>query len=417
MSWRSLALAGDGSYYLVRILGRGEIFGPDTRVLANALREAPVLMLRFSGVTDTHVLSLVLGVGQLILPALVWSTAVLLARSARAEFVAVTLTGGICAGTTWFFNVSESLLAVPLTVLVAVLLWQQAPWRWGHAALATAASVVLVASYETAVATGVVLGVWAGWRAADARTGLDRYGGAAVAALSALSVAVAIAGAVRGTGPPGAKSSLYFILSGDPWPLYVGLIAAALIVGSATERGEARHRRLALVAGVAVAAVAVIGLEPRPVAAFQARGGAALAGLAAVLFLWWHWARRRHASAAAASSEREGTGRPRVDWAVASSIALVAALMAANLLALGDWTRSLDAFREQVNRVQGVAEVDDVLREDEQRAVWDWASPSLSLVVREGPTAGILVDGRPRFVPFPPSAARAELDDDYAWSG
>ena len=48
------------------------------------------------------------------------------------------MTAGLCAGMTWLANVSESVLAIPLTVLVAVLLWQPRPWRLGHATLAVA---------------------------------------------------------------------------------------------------------------------------------------------------------------------------------------------------------------------------------------------------------------------------------------
>ena len=72
LSWRSLALAGDGSYYLVRVLASEDVFGPWSRVAANAVRQAPVLAAVRIGATDTSLLALLLGFGQLLIPAIVW---------------------------------------------------------------------------------------------------------------------------------------------------------------------------------------------------------------------------------------------------------------------------------------------------------------------------------------------------------
>jgi hypothetical protein len=70
----SIALAGDGSYYLVRMIDTERVFGPELRVLGNAVRQVPVLIAVRAGITDTHVLSVVLGLGLLLIPAVAWSS-------------------------------------------------------------------------------------------------------------------------------------------------------------------------------------------------------------------------------------------------------------------------------------------------------------------------------------------------------
>lgn len=227
---RSLALAADGSYYLVRILGTPGVFGPESRTLVNAVRQAPLLLAGWLGVDATSSLAVVQGLGQLVLPALVWCLAVVVARHEAPVFVAVSTTGALCLGATLFFNVSESLLAVALTASVAVLLWQPRVWRGTDMALAVAASSVLVASYESTALTGVLLAGWAAWRALSA-SGAERYAAALVAALSALSVAVAYSGTATETGSISARSSLYSIVSFEPAEFYVALLAVAALVG------------------------------------------------------------------------------------------------------------------------------------------------------------------------------------------
>ncbi|MCI0636488.1 MAG: hypothetical protein L0206_21600, partial [Actinobacteria bacterium] len=58
----------------------------------------------------------------------------------------------------------------------------------------------------------------------------------------------------------------------------------------------------------------------------------------------------------------------------------------------------------------------DVLPDGRRAVLWGWTATSLSLLVRSDPTAGVLVDRNPSFVPFPPSEARAQLGDEFTWS-
>lgn len=407
MAVGAVSLTADGPYYLVRILGTDDLLTTNARLFGNALRQAPVLLAARSGLTETYALSVLLGVGQIVLPAVVWSVAIVLSRANLFAFAAVTMAAGLSAGMTWLANVSESVLALPLTVLVAVLLWQPRPWRLGHAALAVAASVVLVASYESALVTGAMLATWSVWRARTSTARPDRWGSAAVAVTSVLSMAVAVGGALTGKGSTNAQSSLYFMASGDPWPFYVAFLAALLLLAGLAARNGALRWSL-LVVGGAATALAVSGWTATPAVSFQARGGAAMAASLVVLFLWALWIRARLPLAA-------DTARPGAAWLVVVPVAFVAALTLASLGGVARWTCSVDAFRTQVDRAKGVVPEDEVLPADRRLVVWDWTSSSLSLIVRQEPGAGILVDRSPSWTPFPPAAARTQLGDEYTW--
>ncbi|HEY4621989.1 MAG TPA: hypothetical protein VIG93_09840 [Gaiellaceae bacterium] len=409
MTWYGLALAGDGSYYLVRVLGTEAVFGPDFRVLVNVVRQAPVLAVAAAGVTDTHPLTLVHGVGQLIIPAFVWSAAILLTRADRLAFSAVTMTTALCVTSTWFFNVSESVLAVPLTVLVAVLLWQPREWRRGEVALAATASIVLVASYETTLLTGIILATWGALRARRETTRRGRYATAFVAGASILSVLGAVAGINAGPGPTNAQSFMYFVLSVEPRPFYLALAGIAALVAAWAYAPPGAVRRALLAAGAVAVGAGVVATDQTTTAAFEARGGASIAGLLVALFLFSEWLVRHRRPA----QERRSVAVP--DWFLLVPVAMTAVVCIANVAESRSWSRSLDAFRAEVSHAEGITSASDVLPANRQAVLWDWTASSLSLIVRPSADAGVLVDRQPSYVPFPPAAAREQLDDTYVW--
>ena len=407
MATQSLALAADGSWQLLQVLQSGDAFGLDARIIGAWARQGPVVVATRAGVTDTHLLTLLFGAGQLLVPALAWSLAILLSRPNRLACAAVTLTAGLCAGATWAFSVLEGVVAVPLTVLVAVLLWRPQTWRRRDVALAVLASVVLVASYETALATGVFLAVWAGWRAFRAQVALERYGCATVAALSATSVVVAAVGTQRGSNPTNSQSIAYFVVSLEPWPFYLALLGIVTVIAGLGPWLAGTPRLLALGAGCGALAVSLAGFDAGIVTAFQARGGTALAALLLMAFLFWSWARRDDAG------ERLTPSAARL--LVAIPVVFVAALAVANVPFIRSWSSSLDAFRTEVGQRQGIVVDVEALPPDERDVLWSWTSSSLSLIVRPRPDAAILVNRDPPIVPFPPQAARDELDDAFTW--
>jgi hypothetical protein len=413
MTFQSLALAADGSFQLVRVLATGDPFGSDSRILGASARQGAVVIAARAGVTDTHVLSILLGVGQLVVPAIAWSLAILLSRADRLVCAAVMMTAGLSAGAVWLANVCEIVLAVPLTILVAVLLWQPRVWRWRDVALATAASTVLVASYETAVVTGIVLAVWAAWRGARASVRPERYGCATVAVLSCLSVLLAAEGVHEGRNPAHTQSFLYFVVSFEPWPLYLALAGIATVIAALGSSRGGTAQGVALGLGCAALLVAVGRFDASTLTAFEARGGAAAAGFVLEVFLWWRWIHARRAAQQTSGLGAEG-GRRAQRLLVAVPVVFVAAMAATNIQPVLSWSRSLDDFRAG-DETQGVVEATDVLPRDGRAVLWGWTSSSLSLIVRREADAAILVDRSPSFVPFPVEDARGQLDDAYTW--
>jgi len=406
----SVALAGDGAFQLVSILSTGEGVGAPSRTFATHAQQGPVVVASWAGVVDTQVLATLLGLGQIVLPAFAWSLAIVLCRRDRLVCATVSMLAGLSAATTWFLGASELVLAAPLTVLVAVFLWQPRPLRARDTVVAVAAASILVASYETALVTGVVLTIWGAWRATTGSSGMtDRVACVLVASLSAASAVVAVWGTQTGANPTHSRSLLYFVVSLEPWPFYVALLGITAVVAGLGPWLTGHARSGALVLGTAAIAVAVVAIQPNPVRAFQARGGVAIAVCAAVLFLWWRWIASRRGEAT------PGAGRREERLLVVVPVAFMVALVVASVQPIHEWSRSLEVFRAEVNRTQGVVHALDVLPPQRRDVLWGWTASSLSLVVRASPDAGVLADRDPAYVPFSAEDAREQLADEYVW--
>jgi hypothetical protein len=411
MSLESVALAADGAFQLVRALGSEDVYVPlDARALAAWAHQGLAVLAARSGVTDTRHLTFLLGVGQIVLPAVAWSLAIALSRADRLVCAAVAMIAALNAGTTWFLSVNEVVLAAPLTTLVAVVLWQPRTWSWYHGLVGLAAAALLVATYETALLTGAVLALWSGWRATRSVVRGERYACALVGALSLLSVFVAVAGARVGEKPTHSRSLLYYIVSLEPWPFYVALAGITCVTLALGPWLAGRPRQLVLAVGCAALVLAVVGLEPDVVTGFAARGGAAVAAFLLELFLFWRWLAGRGVAA-------RGVEHPQERLLAVIPVAFVVAMVVVNVQPLRTWSRSVDAFRAEVDATEGTVVVDDALRADRRAVVWGWTSSSLSLLLRSRPDTGILIDGNPSLVPFPPSEARAQISDEYTWGG
>ena len=408
MTTAAVALTADGPFNLVRLIATDEVFAPHARYLGSLVRQAPALAgIRF-GVTDTYVLAVLLGVGYVVIPAAVWSGALLFTTSDVRAFVAVGVTAGVTALATWFCSVSESVLAVALTGLVSVLLWRAQPWGWGVIALASTASLILVASYETALATSTILGLWAIARARATAMPRERIGCAIVALASAAAIVVSLSGSSSSQNSSNSRSFAYFVVSLDPAPVYAALACGALVVGGFVVSNR-RLRAALLVSGLGGALLATASLDLTPSAAYAGRGAAVIGVLALQGFLAILW-RRRHRSEASAA-----VCAPELRWALVVPVVFVAAMCAANIRALDGWSHGLDAFGDEVDAATGLVYVDDVLSPDRRQAVWGWTGTSLSVVVRRSSEGGVLVDRDPSFVPFAPADARSQIPDTYTW--
>lgn len=407
MSVQKLALTADGSYFLARVVGDETLFGPVGRIFAEAARQLPVLVLVWGGESNTATLSIAHGVGQLVLPALVWSVAIVLARRDRVVFFAVASTGALCAGSTWLFSVSENVLAVPVTILLAALLWLPT-WQRGHIALACACALVLVSSYETAALVGIAFIGWATARARGVSGRAERYACAFIAMAAAASVFVAIVGASgQGPGPTHARSFLYYLVSLEPWPLYVAFAGVAVVVVG-LELGLPDKAAAALAGtGALLLGIGAVTTDTTVSAAYEARSGTSAASFALLLYLWWRWTRER--------AGRRVTVRTAPGWITLVPVALAVVSTVLLLDASREWQRDLSAFRTAVTANTGIVTADEVVPADRDGALWDWTSIYLSLLTRRDPDDAVLVDRSPSYVPFTPREARERFPDRYSW--
>ena len=123
------SLVADGSYYVLKAIQTGQPSACAAgRQGINFVREGPLLFAVHQGVTNTHVLTILEGVGFLLFPALPWILAIVEVQGSRVRFTLVTIACSLCFATTIFFSVSELTLALPLVVLVSVLLTRPTPW-------------------------------------------------------------------------------------------------------------------------------------------------------------------------------------------------------------------------------------------------------------------------------------------------
>ena len=409
MTAEAIALTADGPFNLIRLIATEDVFAPTARYLGSLVRQGPALAGIHLGLTDTYWLAVLLGLGYLVLPAGAWSVALLFSTEDSLAFTAVAITAGVTAVATWYCSVSESVLALALTGVVSVLMWRPRPWGWGVTAVACGVSVVLVASYETAIVTSAILGLWAIARARASITTSERIGCVVVALTSAGAVAVGLSGSFSGQNSSNSRSFAYFVVSLEPASVY-SMLVCGLVVVAAFMVSNGRVRLALLLLGLGGALVAVARFEPTPSTAYAGRGAAVIAVLLLQCLLAYRWYTRR-----TAKPDRAANGRPQLRWELAAPLVYVAALCAANIAALGAWSSGLDAFRSQVTARDGLVPVDEALAPDRRRAVWGWTAPSLSLIVRRSAEDGILVDRDPSYVPFAPKNARSQIPDTYTW--
>ena len=148
-------------------------------------------------------------------------------------------------------------------------------------------------------------------------------------------------------------------------------------------------RAVVLVLGAAAIVVSVVAVAPDPVTAlpgaWRLRDRRVRPGRLPLVALDRGTPRR---------GRSPGLAHTRDRLLVAIPVAFVAAMAIANAQPIRDWSRSLDAFRAEVDRTQGVADAIDVLPANRRDVLWGWTAASLSLVVRS--RAGRRSPRRPR---------------------
>jgi len=409
------SLVGDGSWYLLHAIQTGQPFEASGRQGINLVREGPLLLALHQGVTNTHDLALLEGVGFVIFPALVWIIAIVHARGSRVRFTLVAISCGLCFAPIIFFSIDELTLALPLVVLASVLLTQPTPWSGPSAALAVACTGGLFFSHEAVVPCALMLAaialvrIKAGLRSTDARVSV---------VVLALSVAV-LAGAVWTlVFWPTTASRTFLNLSPSIVFLSMGalcLVGWAVLYGRLFGVEWLRWLLLALAAPFTLLGIR-LAINAGPYAAYSSRAMclAVVVVLQVALLVDWrlvvlvNWLRL----------QRTDEARPEVrlsEGATRGAAAFLVAVMIVPTVCAVRWSTVIGDFRSTITQRTGVVPAADVTTTPAKSYLWPWTNTTLSVLLRSSNSNAVVENTDTRDAPFGADSAEKQLPPAYRW--
>lgn len=394
-------LFGDGAHFLHQVLvSDGFFHGNANRVFMSTLTELPVVVPLWLGVTDLTVLTLLHSVGLVLVPAVLWFTAVWLHRRSSLFWWFVTMY--VCAvGVTGFFAVGEANLTYALAGLAAAVIVEDGPISLRQALTVALIGVLLLRSFEATMFLAPVLAVaWGlrirGWRA---ESGPDRHGAlltVAIAGLVLLPVAAAASAitaylTLSGGGTYDTAASPVR-LSHDPRLM----IALAVVSGTIVALLLRRWPRLARTAGWSAAAVGLLGFVvpvvpmvvpsvdadwPYPWMYYQARIAAgvlvAIVMVVVTVLRFTAW-----------GVESAG-GMTRLGLWVAP-LALLMGLGATYVTSSVQFRSWIDDYAGVVRSHEGLIPFED--SGIDPRYAWQWTNPTVSLLLWDRPDQGVILN-------------------------
>jgi hypothetical protein len=402
------SLVGDGSYYLLRAIQTGQPFQVSGRLGANLVREGPLLIALHHGITNTHVLTLMEGVGFVMFPALVWVIAIFLARGSRVRFALVAISCGLCFGTMIFFSVSELTLALPLVVLSSVILTQSTTWSGQRAVLAVVSTGLLFFSHESIVPCAVILAAMALFRI-KARLGSRDT----IVSVVVLGLSVAVFGGAVWTlvfwPNPNSGSFLNFPPSILLLSMGATCLAGWALLYRRIEHGEWLRWSLVALALLFTAAGVLSAIKAGPQDAYSARGFCvAVVTVVQVVFLI-DWNRMRRVGEADRSLG--------ISAAAARGAAgfLVALMIIPTVYALR-WSTVIGSFRTTITQHAGVVPDADVPTNLAVSYLWPWTNTTLSVLLRSSINDAV-VENTGTMNPFTVAEAEQQIPPSYRWDG
>jgi hypothetical protein len=393
---------------VLRAIQTGQPFPLNGRQGINLVREWPLLLAVHQGVTSTHVLTVLEGIGFLLFPALAWMLAIVHARGSRVRFTLVIVSCGLCFATMIFFSVSELTLAIPLVVLVSVLLTQPTPWSGPKAALAIVATLFLCFSHESLVPCAIILGVTAVVRIRARLGTTDTRASIVVLVLSVAVLGSAICTLVLWPNP---NSNTFLELPQSTVLLYLGgcsLIGWAVLYGRPFGLSKIRWILLVLAVAFTVGGIR-LAIISGPLAAYLTRGAAVTFIAALQLLLFVDWIVKLRDMDPLIWSIRLSPGAAR-----GATAFLVALLIVPTVCALR-WSTVIGDFRQTVSQHHGDLPATDVPQSSGTPYLWSWTNTTLSLLLRSS-SSNALVENTGPPVPFPIDVAEWQIAPTYRWS-
>jgi len=407
------SLVGDGSYYLLRAIQTGGAFQLPGRQVINYVREGPLLIGTTLGITNTHVLTVLEGIGFILFPALAWGLSLAQARRSRVQFTLVALSCGLCFASMIIFSVSELTLALPLIILASVLLTRPDPWSRVDAAIVLVAVGLLVVAHESVAPCMVVLTVQSLLRI-RARLGVrDTRISSGVAVLALLATAVAL---WTLTYRPNSNSTDFLtnVEHARPSSIVLLVMGGLCLLGWAGLHGRGKRATwigwaLVVPAGLFTVFGIQSAVRAGPEAAYAARGFCVLVVLGSQLLLLIHWLRCQR-SEGSTDSLRLPVGATR-----GLAVFLVALMIIPTVCAVR-WALVVDAFRSTITHNSGVVPAHDVRTPLATSYLWPWTNTTLSVVLRSSESSAVVANSDP-INPFPRPAAEQQLPPHYTWGG
>ena len=416
-------LYADGVNFFVNILETGTVSAGGrgfTRLFANAVTQAPLLMLVHLQVANMELLKYAYAIG-LYLPYIVcvliwqWTT-----RGVRAYRLFLLMFLFMGAMNSEFFLVSESHAAAALAFSLFPLLLFRAPWGLGTACLAIALAVPTVRSYESMLLLGPVLAAACTWRALRSARALVRLAWGVFGCWFAAGASVALV-EVFNPSLPDSQTSVSFLEDG------IGLFRdnmLGLFVGSLNLHfaGILSIIGLALVISALIAPPPFVRLIRYLIVGFAIGSGVLLVLLAlfpAMMEIGLHYkARVLNAIIPALLGIGLLAMRARsVDlsrWSVqAFMVTLVLGVFQCgwHVIATNQWARYQSLFREELRGKSGYVRFEDSLlaerrigRQSISGMNWPWTTPLMSIVlVPDGDVRSIIANPQPvQWEPFDP---------------
>ena len=413
----SASLVGDGSYYLLRAVQTRGPFPLPGRLVSNALREGPMLIGLAAGVTNTQVLTVLEGIGFVLLPAVAWSLALVAARRARVQFTLVAVACGLCFASMMLFSVSELTLTLPLVALASVLVTRPDPWSRADAVMVVVVTGLLVLSHESVLPAVVVLMVMAVLRARARLSVTDARVSAAVAVVSGVATAVALWTLVY---RPNSNSTdfLTHVEHGQPRSILLLMTGGALLLGWAVLHGRGGGTTwigwyLAVPGAVLTAFGIRSAITGGPTSAYESRGFCVIVIVVLQLLLLVGWARLRRPDSSD-GSDGSDIRRSLPSGAAWGAAAFLVVLMLIPAVGALRWSAVVGAFRTTITTHSGTVPESRVESRLAGGYLWPWTNTTMSVVLRSSPGDAVVLNTIADN-PIPIHRAQQQIAPDYTW--
>jgi hypothetical protein len=421
------SLVGDGSYYLLHAIQTRAPFPASGRQWINFIREVPLLLALHAGLTNTHVLAFLQGIGFIAFPAVVWTAAILQVRDSRVRFTIVTVACGLCFASTIFFSVSELTLALPLVVLASVLLTQSTPWSRPHAGLAFVATGLLFFSHESIVPCAVLL---AGTALVRTRVLLRSRDSRVSILIVFLSVAVLGGALWTLVFWPNSNSQTFLNIPPSIVLLSVGaffLLGWAVLYGRLS--GLEWIRWIFLLVAVPVTLLGIhSAIRSGPFDAYSSRamGVVVVVALQALLLADWIVGLQRTDAVNPRSMPSSIRSSVATIWAATRPVSLsrgaargaaafLVAVMFIPAVCAFRWSTVTDDFRSTITHHTGIVPAADVRTSLADTYLWSWTNSTLSVLLRSSTSNAIVENTSTMDIPFSDDRAEQQIPSTYRW--